>query len=89
MKKKCLISEKFTYINVFVKCDGRLAQLEEHLVYTERVGSSNLSAPTNQNHPQGWFFYTNARGSNDQGELEERKQAECLFSDDRRRLLLS
>ena len=26
---------------------GRLAQLEEHLVYTERVGSSNLSAPTN------------------------------------------
>ena len=28
--------------------DGCLAQLEEHLVYTERVGSSNLSAPTNQ-----------------------------------------
>ena len=26
--------------------DGFLAQLEEHLVYTERVGSSNLSAPT-------------------------------------------
>ena len=30
------------------KRDGRLAQLEEHLVYTERVGSSNLSAPTNK-----------------------------------------
>ena len=30
------------------KRDGRLAQLEEHLVYTERVGSSNLSTPTNQ-----------------------------------------
>jgi hypothetical protein len=25
---------------------GRLAQLEEHLVYTEGVGSSNLSSPT-------------------------------------------
>lgn len=25
---------------------GRLAQLEEHLVYTEGVGSSNLSPPT-------------------------------------------
>ena len=25
---------------------GRLAQLVEHLVYTERVGSSNLSPPT-------------------------------------------
>ncbi len=25
---------------------GRLAQLVEHLVYTERVGSSSLSAPT-------------------------------------------
>ncbi len=32
---------------VIRKQDGRLAQLEEHLVYTERVGSSNLSAPTN------------------------------------------
>ena len=30
------------------KRDGRLAQLEEHLDYTERVGSSNLSAPTNK-----------------------------------------
>ena len=28
--------------------NGSLAQLEEHLVYTERVGSSNLSTPTNQ-----------------------------------------
>lgn len=26
--------------------NGSLAQLEEHLVYTERVGSSNLSTPT-------------------------------------------
>ncbi len=25
---------------------GRLAQLVEHLVYTERVGSSSLSSPT-------------------------------------------
>lgn len=25
---------------------GRLAQLEERLVYTEEVGSSNLSSPT-------------------------------------------
>ena len=31
--------------------NGSLAQLEEHLVYTERVGSSNLSTPTNQSHP--------------------------------------
>ena len=29
-----------------VRKDGRLAQLVEHLVYTERVGSSSLSAPT-------------------------------------------
>ena len=29
--------------------NGSLAQLEEHLVYTERVGSSNLSTPTNKN----------------------------------------
>ncbi len=35
---------------------GRLAQLEEHLVYTERVGSSNLSAPTNKKPPLRWFF---------------------------------
>ena len=27
---------------------GRLAQLVEHLVYTERVGSSSLSSPTTQ-----------------------------------------
>jgi hypothetical protein len=27
---------------------GRLAQLEEHLVYTERVGGSSPSAPTIQ-----------------------------------------
>jgi carbonic anhydrase/acetyltransferase-like protein (isoleucine patch superfamily) len=27
-------------------CMGRLAQLVEHLVYTERVGSSSLSSPT-------------------------------------------
>jgi hypothetical protein len=26
--------------------DGRLAQLVEHLVYTEGVGSSSLSTPT-------------------------------------------
>ena len=26
--------------------DGRLAQLVEHLVYTERVGGSNPSPPT-------------------------------------------
>ena len=32
----------------FRKDDGSLAQLEEHLVYTERVGSSNLSTPTNK-----------------------------------------
>ena len=28
------------------KFKGRLAQLVEHLVYTERVGSSSLSSPT-------------------------------------------
>ncbi len=27
--------------------DGRLAQLEEHLVYTEGVGGSSPSSPTN------------------------------------------
>ena len=36
--------------------NGSLAQLEEHLVYTERVGSSNLSTPTNQKPPLRWFF---------------------------------
>ena len=41
---------------LFRKQDGRLAQLEEHLVYTERVGSSNLSAPTIKNPPKGGFF---------------------------------
>lgn len=41
----------------FHKRDGRLAQLEEHLVYTERVGSSNLSAPTNKkSHLKRWLF---------------------------------
>ncbi len=29
-----------------LKRSGRLAQLVEHLVYTERVGSSSLSSPT-------------------------------------------
>jgi hypothetical protein len=29
-----------------VRISGRLAQLVEHLVYTERVGSSSLSSPT-------------------------------------------
>ena len=33
-----------------VRKDGRLAQLVEHLVYTERVGSSSLSAPTIPEH---------------------------------------
>ena len=28
---------------------GRLAQLEEHLVYTEGVASSSLAPPTNKN----------------------------------------
>ena len=42
---------------VIRKQDGRLAQLEEHLVYTERVGSSNLSAPTNKKTTrEGGFF---------------------------------
>ena len=37
--------------------NGSLAQLEEHLVYTERVGSSNLSTPTNKEPPLlGRFF---------------------------------
>ena len=44
------------YINYSRKCDGSLAQLEEHLVYTERVGSSNLSTPTNQTAFRGGFF---------------------------------
>ena len=30
---------------------GRIAQLEEHFVYTERVGSSNLSASTKPQTP--------------------------------------
>jgi hypothetical protein len=33
---------------------GRLAQLEEHLVYTERVGGSSPSAPT-ISHSNGGF----------------------------------
>ena len=52
------------------KQDGRLAQLEEHLVYTERVGSSSLSAPTNKkSHPKaGGFFYWYGRlGENSRG----------------------
>ena len=36
--------------------NGSLAQLEEHLVYTERVGSSNLSAPTNFKPPRKVAF---------------------------------
>lgn len=36
--------------------NGSLAQLEEHLVYTERVGSSNLSTPTNQSRLYGGFL---------------------------------
>ncbi len=31
---------------------GRLAQLVEHLVYTERVGGSSPSAPTILNFPE-------------------------------------
>ncbi len=45
----------------FRKQDGRLAQLEEHLVYTERVGSSNLSAPTNKKPPFTGGFLGNGR----------------------------
>ena len=37
--------------------DGSLAQLEEHLVYTERVGSSNLSTPTNQKAAEKVAFF--------------------------------
>ena len=43
----CLINFFYEYISIFREQDGSLAQLEEHLVYTERVGSSNLSTPTN------------------------------------------
>lgn len=42
---------------LFRKHDGSLAQLEEHLVYTERVGSSNLSTPTNKKKPPLWRFF--------------------------------
>lgn len=44
---------------IFRKHDGSLAQLEEHLVYTERVGSSNLSTPTNKTLPleEGLFLW--------------------------------
>ncbi len=38
----------FIGYKTFQRMNGSLAQLEEHLVYTERVGSSNLSTPTNQ-----------------------------------------
>ncbi len=40
--------------------------------------------------PQGSFFVRPRNRTNNLGcELEKRKQAKCLFSDDRRRLLLS
>ena len=38
----------FIGYKTFQQMNGSLAQLEEHLVYTERVGSSNLSTPTSQ-----------------------------------------
>ena len=40
---------------------GRLAQLVEHLVYTENVGSSSLSPPTT-NYPTNAFSKTNVLG---------------------------
>ena len=72
-------------------CNGRLAQLEEHLVYTERVGSSNLSAPTNTKPPfEAVFCAEFARFERPTGVgLEKRKMSGGHFSDDRRRLLLS
>src|ERR1700733_10151359 len=35
---------------------GRLAQLVEHLVYTERVGGSSPSPPTSSNNPDAVMF---------------------------------
>ena len=35
---------------------GRLAQLVEHLVYTERVGGSSPSPPTKENQQVTWIF---------------------------------
>ena len=34
------------YVRLYRLLQGRLAQLGEHLVYTERVGGSNPSSPT-------------------------------------------
>ena len=62
----------------FRKWNGRLAQLEEHLVYTERVGSSNLSAPTNKKatRKSGFFFGMGSFGSNSRGrEFDYKRKA--------------
>ena len=42
--------------------DGRLAQLVEHLVYTERVGGSSPSSPTIKGHLDTRFALCEMKG---------------------------
>ncbi len=44
--RKALANPDALWQRRFSRDEGRLAQLVEHLVYTERVGSSSLSSPT-------------------------------------------